>query len=690
MSNPNLIVQRRQRARDVVNVLDKIADPENRRWRVVALDGVGPRINDFECLKTLTNGAVLHVGKWGEMWVDWSNATPPAAGASQTQTVSITVEADDGQVLHSDANDVPLWRGQGTRLTADWTIKLTGFTRSWTPSAAFSIDATDASTFTVVDVSADDLFVKQTTARGYDYVQSVADAGGGLVTATVEGAPNPNTPPDPTYYKVKRHRDALAFSTQASENVQVRPDTYNILQWLSLSETVSAQTILAVLRRGNVTAGSPLLAGPDGSTHYVRYASGAPFDVGTASVTVFHDGRAAAAATLGDEELQIVALRFDAAYGWRYVNAQDSAGTLARAQDIRELHFVAGSMSDADIDRWMGYAAHKHDLAWKLPLDHPYRWGPPGFETPAVDPTPLPETITFGALTLAGAGGWPLPYGGAHVIGGADAAKFSVFEGMLVPASALDAGPYAITVDGAAVTVETVAGVYSVRSQEEMIAAEISARSLGADATIRWRSGLFGHVLRDGFRVPEGRTLTIDADIPRRTRFLKFGVKGENSTLCPGRIVLKGLRAHDDNRRDGIMAVTSTGVGGSQMTDCEAHGDWIDPQLDFFTYYHDRGSVLSCSSAGGTARCEYNEFHNCNAVGTCASDSADAWLVGNHVYARFGDGPIINGTGITHRRYFHDNILRDSYGQVSYYSKPHTDTTQMRLKETTKIRAEEP
>jgi hypothetical protein len=673
------IIQGRQRPRDLANILSAINDPKGRRWRVVALDGVGPRLNDFELLKTLDNGAVLHVERWGQAWIDWSAAARPAPDSPASQTVAITVEADDGPVVHAADDGTPLWRGGGTRLTADWTINMRGYAPAWTAAgvkSAFSLDMTRPELTTAASTAADAGATKRATARNYVYVQSVADAAGGSVVANAVGVTRSGAnPPHPFYRLPERHREAVRFSLTATQGVENAPATYAVRNWMALSAPVTARTILAVVRKVHTDGEGPILGGPDGAGHWLRYRSGG-LSFGAASAEAFADGRVVST-SLAERDWTILAVRFDEARTWAFINAQDSAGTGGKSQDIRELHFVPGALSDAEIAQWMGYAAHKHDLAWKLPFDHPYRWGPPGFERPEVDPTPLPAVIRFGRLTRAGHGGWPLPYGRSHVLGGADAAAFTVVEGTLAPAAnGLPNARYALTVDGAAVTVETDPGVAHIRSGDQMTAAEQALR--GADVTLRWREGRFGGVVRAGaFRVAAGTTLTIDADAPRRSVFTSFAVSGNSSSTSPGALVVRGIRAHDDDARSSIIAVNT--CGRVTLQDCEAHGDWIDPSTDFFNVYHDRGGAYAAQGHTQTV-VETSEAHNINVAGSASCVAGPAFVRYNFIYARFGDGFIMNGAGPNSgRRWLHDNLYRDSYGRVEYYSKPHTDVFQTRF-----------
>lgn len=419
-------------AREAKNILTGINDPSNRRWRVRDVDGVGFKPHSLEIEYTLPNGALLMVHRDGWLRLNTQGA---AITGTDTYALSVTAEADDGAATFTDSAGVVLERGMGTQISHTMTVKMAEFAPTWTPatlSPAFWLRPSDLTTHTAAPSGelTPDVSRRTSTVAGMD------SAFGALSIAPAV------TPSTGDYPKVELTTQSLC----------PRPGNR-----LTFSTPIAARTVMFVahVQRNAGWEGSRVISTASNAIEIEESSREIVISGATGSVRV--NARAASTQPAYGFQWAIVVARLDSAATWEAISGN--------AVHIRDMVVVAGSVSDADAERYEGWVAHEYDMAHLLPRNHPYRYGPPGDETPATEPTPWPAMpLEFGSRTKAGMGGVPVPYLTAQTISaGNSAGHWEIAEGRLRPTAAFDtANPaagtsYSLTISGETVTIDIVA-----------------------------------------------------------------------------------------------------------------------------------------------------------------------------------------------------------------------------------------
>lgn len=192
--------------------------------------------------------------------------------------------------------------------------------------------------------------------------------------------------------------------------------------------------------------------------------------------------------------------------------------------------------------------------------------------TPAVPAPPGPTVVTYGALTLAGAGGVPMPSGATSIASGAG---YSVAGGYVVPTGTPVAAALTFN-NGTVWSVAVAAGMYSVRTLAEMTAAFAAMGSVGK--IISLRPGSYGLVDYPASNVnfsPRAQIIG-EGSWPLATgvRFDDFICNSKNLTLSNVEIFSQNTTAPFDigGFADGLI-----------LEDCWIHGKYHNPLLDWST-----------------------------------------------------------------------------------------------------------
>lgn len=287
-------------------------------------------------------------------------------------------------------------------------------------------------------------------------------------------------------------------------------------------------------------------------------------------------------------------------------------------------------------------------------------------------------SVSFGALTLAGAGGISAP-SGATSITDAGGTNLSLSGGVVSPATAgVTSGT--VTFDNDATwNVNAVADEYSVINDAQALAASINAAPDGGK-TIRFRSGT---LTLGTSRIGNGQTYTAP-----------IVVTGETGTvLTPGidigsanGLTLRGLEIHDPD--GGVTNDLINIIGPARniiIEDCKLHGKFLDPLGDYSAegaYQNTRSALLNSNSDGFLngliiQRCE---IYDVLSGATPTIEGADPFIIRDNLTYRTYTDP----WGVTcllgsydAPKIFERNIYHTIVGDPADFDNPHIDMFQV-------------
>lgn len=608
--------------RGVRNILSGISDPSSRRWRVKTVGGTAFKPHSVEIEHTLANGAILLVHRDGWMRLDTRLAT---LVGTQSYALSVVAEADDGAATFTDSLGVVLERAAGSTVSTTVTVSMADFAPTWTP-ATLTPEFWLRPNQTGTHIAA---LLDQTTN---DYARRCATIG--AISSAFGTRRTTDLPVLVEADLVTPQADQFPKVEQTVESLCTR------FRRMTFDTPAVGQTVMFVCHnQRNAGLESSRVVATSADAISVRETSRA-WIISGATGTVRVNGSTAALQPAYGYQWNIVVARLDSAATWEAI-----AGSLLH---IRDLVIVSGSVSDADAERYEGWVAHSFDLAHLLPRNHPYRYGPPGNETPSIEPTPWPTgTIKFGSRTRAGMGGIPVPRLAAQTITAGNAlGHWEIAEGRLRPTAAFDsANPaagttYSLTISGVTVPIEIVTDGgrprYDVASGAELIRVFPSVAASGgdgvADTSIVLRAeGRYEGFSNYDFSPGTNGSVIIKPEVPGGV--VSGPIVISTATNC----TLQGIDAHwrYTTAFDNAGTIRVLQFSGGRIERCTSRGYYFDWGIGFDPASPDRWTLRRYDALNGILAKDifYSEVYNCNVVGSC-----DVFW-GNTVANALGDGP---------------------------------------------------
>lgn len=269
--------------------------------------------------------------------------------------------------------------------------------------------------------------------------------------------------------------------------------------------------------------------------------------------------------------------------------------------------------------------------------------------------------VSFGALTLAGAGATPLPNGTS--ITDAGGTNLVVSGTDVVPDTGGGVSAGTVTTNAGTFTVEVNENTYSVASMSEMSSA-ITAASASGNDTIRFRDGDYSGGSRVTINKAFTGTLTIDADTYRGATLGPLDLDG-----CDG------IKFHN------LKLTFAYSSGSGQTFIVELRNDPSDLEFKYCHFFSDDFSTLDLTTEGGDivagiAQIASTTSPNLN-IEACHFEFLDRAaviegngmsLVGNKMENLFGSAfMLVNGDNITVK----DNLIEGIYGMGTDSGNPH-------------------